>query len=174
MYSGKLFFLVKCFRVRLVQRWVVFVGVGVIELFELRERRRELGRWVERLLGLLGGHLSGCIGGLELFELRPGNIFGVGRERLLELLGGDLPGIQGRVGLFSLPRWNLVHFARSVGVEHLLSLRGRYLPGGDGRIGVHPVFGGHLVGLYRGDLNHRVLGVRGWEIHRERRSVCVF
>ena len=40
-------------------------GIGGIELFKLRARR-ELGRWVQWLLGMFGGHLPGCNGGFEL------------------------------------------------------------------------------------------------------------
>ena len=81
---------------RLVQRRDIFGDIGCIKLLELRSRRK-LGRWVERLLGLFGRHLPGCNGGFELHQLRPGDVFGVGREHLLELFGRNLSSIFRRV-----------------------------------------------------------------------------
>ena len=95
MLSRKLF-RTNCNRVRLVRRRDIFGGVGGIKLHKLRARR-QLGRWVERLLGLFGRHLPGCNGGFELHQLCPGDVFGVGRERLFELFGGNLSVIFRRV-----------------------------------------------------------------------------
>ena len=89
--------------------------------------RREFGRRVQWLLGMFGRHLPGCNGGLELLELRPGDVFCVGRERLLELFGGNLSIISRRVQLCGVCRGNFFEFARSVGVKHLRTLRGRSL-----------------------------------------------
>ena len=82
----------KC--LRLVQRWNLLGDFGDIKLFELRARG-ELSRGVERLLGLLGGHLPGRIGRFELPELRPWFILRVGRKCLFGLLSGNLPGSHG-------------------------------------------------------------------------------
>ncbi len=95
MRSGKLF-RTNCNRLRLVRRRGIFGGVGGIKLLKL-PTRREIGRWVQWLLGLFGGHLPGRLRCIELLKLRPGNVFSVRRERLLKLFAGNLSIILGRV-----------------------------------------------------------------------------
>ena len=59
--------------------------------------RRQLGRGVERLLGLFGRHLPGRLRCIALLKLRPGNVFSVGGIKLLKLFAGNLSSILGRV-----------------------------------------------------------------------------
>ncbi len=95
-------------------------------MLELRARG-ELARWVERLHGLLVGHLPGRNGELELPELLSGLVLGVGRERLLELFGRHLSTILGCFQLHFMRCGDIVELDRCVCVEHLCALFGGLL-----------------------------------------------
>jgi hypothetical protein len=102
----------------------------------------DLGRRVKRLFGLLGRHLPGRVGRLDLPELRPWFIFGVGRERLLELLGGHLSAFHRCFRLHCVRRGNCIGLDWGVGFEHLRSLLGGLLLFDFGGLGVRGMFRG--------------------------------
>jgi hypothetical protein len=99
--------------VRFVRRRRFFGGSRSLELLELRARDKIAFR-VERLLGLLCGHLPGRVGRFKLLGLFSRIFLGIGRERLLELFNRHLSKLVGCDELFGLFRGNLVELARGV------------------------------------------------------------
>ena len=131
-----------------------FGGSRSLELLELRAGG-ELAFRVERLLGLLGGHLPGRVGRFKLLGLFSRNFLGIGRERLLELFRWHLSKIVGCGQLRFLRRGNGVELDRSVCVEHLPALLGGLLLFDCGRIDMRGLRGGE----FRVVANHRFRGV---------------